>query len=239
MKKFLMLGVAAVAVFAVTGCRWCSDENPNDPSCVRLSHLTETKNAPVATSMVTPNIAISREVFRPVFRAGAARLTVEGSGKDREDATYDAIAKFLAKANCDYIVAVSTVSIKNDHPKAWWDVICWCNGSDHENSLFPLHLHTIFGLFCTYNTNYRVTLSGIPVYLDKLSTETLAADKVEAYDARNGLFLPARGYDKTPARVWRNEPPMPPLEAVPYKTDKLPIQIVGGENRPLPGPLAK
>lgn len=199
MKKFLMLGMAAAATVVVTGCQWCHEVIPGDPSCVELSHGTSTYNHPATTSMVTPNIAISREVFRPVFRAGTARLTVEGSGVDVQDATYDAITKFLAKANCDYIVAVSTTSVRTDHPKAWWDIFCGCRNSDHASSFFPPRIH----IFCRFNTNYKVTLSGIPVYLEKLSTEKLSNEKVELYDTATGLYLPARGYDADPQAVRR------------------------------------
>jgi len=199
MKKFLMLGMAAAATVVVTGCQWCHEVIPGDPSCVELSHGTSTYNHPATTSMVTPNIAISREVFRPVFRAGTARLTVEGSGVDVQDATYDAITKFLAKANCDYIVAVSTTSVRTDHPKAWWDIFCQCSNSDHSSSFFPLKIH----FFCRYNTNYKVTLSGIPIYLERLTTETLDAKKVELYDIATGLYLPSRGYKADPLQVRR------------------------------------
>ena len=199
MKKILMLSMAAAAAVVATGCHWCNDMQPGDPSCVELSHGISTNNHPATTSMVTPNIAISREVFRPVFRTGSARLTVEGSGVDVKDATYDAIAKFLAKANCDYIVSVSTVSVRTDHPKPWWDFLCRCNNSDHASSFFPLRVH----IFCKYNTNYKVTLSGIPIYLEKLSTETLDPKKVELYDMSTGLYLPSRSYDANPKQVRR------------------------------------
>ncbi len=199
MKKILVLGMAAVAAVGITGCRWCNDVQPGNPSCVDLSHGISTYNHPATTSMVTPNIAISREVFRPVFRAGTARLTVEGSGVDVKDATYDAIAKFLAKANCDYIVSVSTISVRTDHPKPWWDIFCQCSNSDHSSSFFPLRIH----IFCRHNTNYRVTISGIPIYLEKLSTETLDPKKVELYDTATGLYLPSRGYDSDPKQVRR------------------------------------
>ena len=209
MKKFLMLGMAAAAAVVVTGCRWCNDVRPNDPSCIELAHGISTFNHPATTSMTTPNIAISREVFRPVFRPGPGRLTVEGSGDDVQDATYDAIAKFLSKANCDYIVSVSTVSVKTDHPKPWWDFLCWCRNSDHRWRWFwivPLRVH----IFCWHNTNYKVTLSGIPIYLERLSTETLDPKKVELYDTATGLYLPARGYDANPLQVRRNY--CPPIE---------------------------
>ncbi|MBO4491064.1 MAG: hypothetical protein J5944_06865 [Lentisphaeria bacterium] len=199
MKKILVLSMAAVAAVSITGCRWCNDVQTGDPSCVDLSHEISPRNHPATVSMVTPNIAISREVFRPVFRAGSARLTVEGSGFDVKDATYDAISRFLAKANCDYIVSVSTVSVRTDHPKPWWDIFCQCRNSDHSSSFFPPRIH----IFCRYNTNYKVTLSGIPIYLEKLSTETLDPKKVELYDTATGLYLPARGYDEDPEHVRR------------------------------------
>lgn len=181
MKKIFVMSLAAVAAVVVTGCRWCNDVLPNDPSCVKSSHDWVTFNHPGTTAMVTPNVSISREVFRPVFRAGAGRLTVLGSGSTREDATYDAIAKFLDKTNCDYIVTVSTVSVKTIHPKPWWY------------------------LFVPCNKNFRVTLSGIPVYLEKLTVETLASEKVEAYDGQVGVFLPSRGYNSNPSKCIRTK----------------------------------
>lgn len=201
MKKIFVMSLAAVAAVVVTGCRWCSDVLPNDSSCVKSSHDWETFNHPGTTAMVTPNVTISREVFRPVFRAGAGRLTVLGSGSTREDATYDAIAKFLDKTNCDYIVTVSTVSVKTIHPKPWWY------------------------FFVARNRNFRVTLSGIPVYLEKLSVETMAADKVEAYDGKVGVFLPSRGYSSSPSQAVRIDPPMPPVKMEPITLKKLPVQI--------------
>ena len=176
MKKIIVLSMAAVAAVGITGCRVCSDVQPGNPSCVEPAHAISNYNHPATISMVTPNIAVSREVFRPVFRAGSARLTVEGTGANVEAATYDAITKFLAKSNCDYIVSVSTVSVKTNHPKPWWG---W------------------------RLTNYRVTISGIPIYLEKLSTETLDPKKVELYDIATGLYLPVRGYDKDPNQVRR------------------------------------
>lgn len=198
MRKILVMSLAAVAAVVVTGCRWCSDVLPNDPSCAKSSHDLVPFNEPATTAMVTPTVAISREVFRPVFRAGAGRLTVVGSGNDREDATYDAIAKFLDKTNCDYIVSVSTVSVKTVHPKPWWY------------------------LFVPRNRNYRVTLSGIPVYLEKLSVETLDPDKVDAYDAKSGVFLPSRGYFRNPKQAVRRTPPLPPVEMKPVSI-KMPV----------------
>ena len=177
MKKVFVLGLAAAAVGMLSGCTWCSAPLASDPSCLTTEHKLVTTDQPYAASMVSPNIAISREVFRPVFRAGAGRLTVMGAGSDREDATYDAIAKFLEKTNCDYIVSVSTVTVKKTHPTPWWYF------------LLPKH------------NNYSVTLSGIPVYLEKLSCETLDAEKTEAYDAVAGQYLPARGYNSSPAKA--------------------------------------
>ena len=200
MKSFVVVCVAAVVAAGVTGCRWCYDPQQNNPSCLEESHVLITTNKPDTVSMVTPNIGISREVFRPVFRAGTARLTVMGSGFNREEASMDAIAKFLEKANCDYIVSVSTVAVKTIHPTPWWHFIC-------------CHSFTPWWHVTCNHSNYSVRLSGIPVYMDKLSCEQLAADKVEAYDANTGLFIPSRGYDSTPAKATRLIPPMSPADA--------------------------
>lgn len=179
MKKVLMFAFVGAVMLTVAGCRWCSEPQPGDPSCVEVSHHYDRLNKPLTTSMVTPNIAISREVFRPVFRAGAGRLTVVGSGDDRESATIDAISKFLSKASCDFIVSVSTVAVETIHPKPWWYI------------------------FCFRNRNWSVTLSGIPIYLDKLSVETLHPAKVETYDAAGGVFLPSRGHQNDPVKACR------------------------------------
>ena len=232
MKKFLILGIAAAAMVTVAGCRWCNDPQPNDPSCIKESHEIETTNFPPSTNMVTPHVAVSREVFRPVFRAGAGRLTVVGSGCDRKNATHDAIAKFLEKANCDYIVAVSTVTVKKDHPKPWWDFICWCKSDDHTSSLFPFHLHP--AIFCGTSTNYKVTISGIPIYLERLSVETLHPDKVDAYDAATGLYLPSRGHDKMPQKAVRMPAPTPLIKGC-VEVTKIPVRVAVSEG-PAPAP---
>lgn len=179
MKKVLMFAFVGAVMLTVTGCRWCSEPQAGDPSCIDASHHYGRVNKPLAMSMVTPNIAISREVFRPVFRAGVGRLTVVGTGDDRESATIDAISKFLDKASCDFIVSVSTVAVETIHPKPWWYI------------------------FCFRNCNWSVTLSGIPIYLDKLSVETLHPAKVETYDAAGGVFLPSRGFQNDPEKASR------------------------------------
>ena len=90
MKKFGLFCAAAVVALAVTGCRWCDDVKANDPSCILESHNIRTTNTPGTVSLVTPNIAISREVFRPVFRAGGFfiaihRLPVVGGKQNRNN----------------------------------------------------------------------------------------------------------------------------------------------------------
>ena len=152
MKKILSCGAALAAVVVVTGCRMCSEPIYSDPTCIENSHLLEVKVRPNAVSLTRPNIAGSRELFRPVFRAGEKRITVVGEGVERKIAINDAIAKFLAKADCDYIVGVTTIVTKKTHP-TW-------------------------RFFST--SNYTVTLSGLPIHLDKLACETLEAEKADA-----------------------------------------------------------
>ena len=201
MKKILMFAFVSAVMLTIAGCSWCSEPQPGDPSCIEVSHHYDNKNKPFTTSMVTPNIAISREVFRPVFRAGAGRMTVVGSGDDREGATIDAISKFLAKASCDFIVSVSTVAVETIHPKPWWYI------------------------FCGRNRNWSVTLSGIPVYLDKLSVETMNPEKVDAYDAAGGLYLPSRGHLDDPKKAVRLPAPLPPLKAATVTLNKIPVRV--------------
>ena len=150
MKKLILCGVAAFAAFAVTGCRMCVDPILNDPTCIEPSHYRATDVNPLNINFKKPLIAESLELFRPVFKAGN-RITVVGEGTSVETATFDAFAKFMAKANCDYIVAVTRVINKKTHPT--WRI------------------------FAT--TNYTVTLSGIPVILEKLSCETIKEKEVE------------------------------------------------------------
>lgn len=157
MKKVLFCGAIIAAVAVLTGCNMCIAPIPNDPTCIENSHMSEVQVRPNALALTAPTIAGSRELFRPVFRAGTKRFTVVGEGLERSIALNDAIAKFLAKADCDYIVGVTTVVTKKTHP-TW-------------------------RLFAT--SNYTVTLSGLPIYLDKLSCQTLEekkADQVTAVD---------------------------------------------------------
>ena len=173
MKKFLSRGVAVVAAFAMTGCQWCKEPLANDASCIELTHKITNENRPDAASFVSPNISIGRQVFRPSFRVGPGRLTVTGVGETQDSATYDAIRQFLSKANCDYIISVSKVSDKKKHP-TW--------------------------RFWSRSLSWSVTISGIPLYLDKIETEMLDANSVKWYDSQNGVYLPVREYNKFPEK---------------------------------------
>lgn len=150
MKKMIVFGAAAAAL-AFTGCRMCIDPIPGDATCIENSHFMETTVMPKAMTRVSPNLAGSLELFRPVFKAGTQRITVVGEGTSRGGARQDAIAKFLAKANCDYIVSVSSVVVEKAHP-TW-------------------------RLFTT--SNYAYTLSGIPIHLEKLSVEKISPEKAD------------------------------------------------------------
>ena len=149
MKKMVLSGIAAVAAIAFTGCSMCSDPIHGEITCIENSHFNEVLVRPNALALTKPNLAGSRELFRPVFKAGEKRITVVGEGLTRRIARNDAIAKFLATANCDYVVGVTTVVKAKTHP-TW-------------------------RFFST--TNYTVTLSGIPIHLEKLSWESLDAQK--------------------------------------------------------------
>ena len=176
MKKFLSMGAAVVAAFAMTGCQWCSDNLANDASCIELTHKIANDNKPDAASFVSPNIGVGRQVFRPSFRVGPGRLTVTGVGETQDSATYDAIRQFLAKANCDYIVSVSKVSDRKKHP-TW--------------------------RFWKRSLSWSVTISGIPLYLEKLEVEKLEDEAVKWHDSHAGVYLPVREYDKFPDKNLR------------------------------------
>lgn len=150
MKKLICCGVAAFAVFAVTGCRMCSDPIINDPTCIEPSHFTATDLNPRARTMVAPNVGASKELFRPVFKAGNERITVVGSGTDYKAARTDAFVKFIETAKCDYVIAVTTVVSEKTHPT--WRF--WAT------------------------TNYSVRLTGIPIYMEKITRETITPEKV-------------------------------------------------------------
>ena len=176
MKKFLSMGVAVVAAFAMTGCQWCSDNLANDASCIELTHKITNDNRPDAASFVSPNVRVGRQVFRPSFRVGPGRLTVTGVGDTQDSATYDAIRQFLAKANCDYIISVSKVSDKKKHP-TW--------------------------RFWKRSLSWSVTISGIPLYLEKLDVEELDAESLKWHDCDTGVYKPAREYNKFPDQSTR------------------------------------
>ena len=178
MKKLLTLCAVAGIAFALSGCRWCTDPIANAEDCIEVTHKFQNANKPDAAIMVTPNVAISNQVFRPVFRTGPGRLTVVGVGDTEENATYNAISKFIEKASCDYIVAVSKIINRKKHPT--WRL--WSSNS------------------------YSVTLSGIPMYLDKLAEEKMKAEDIEFHDDNNGVFLPSREYNKFPEKNVRPQP---------------------------------
>ena len=145
MKNFVSFFALSAVVVSLTGCSMCTSPISGEDTCIEKDHYTEVQIRPNALSLTKPNLAGSRELFRPVFKAGSKRVTVVGEGLTRDIARNDAIAKFLATANCDYIVGVTTIVKTKTHP-TW-------------------------RLFST--TNYSVTLSGIPIHLDKLSCETV------------------------------------------------------------------
>ncbi len=147
MKRIAMSAMAAASVMIFAGCQMCTSPIEGDPSCIEPSHATGTSVTPEAVEYSKPLFKSSRDVFRPVYKAGTARVSAIGSGTNLEDATADAIAKILASNKCDYVVAVSRVITKKTHPSG------------------------LLRLFST--TNYTVTLSGLPIYLDKLEKETL------------------------------------------------------------------
>lgn len=187
MKKLLIGSMAAVAAVVFTGCRMCCDPIPNDPSCIENSHFAAVGVKPDGRTMVTPNIGASKELFRPVFKAGTERITVVGKGTSLKDATNDAFAKFIETAKCDYVIAVTTVVSEKTHPT--WRL--WAT------------------------TNYTVTLSGLPIYMEKLACETLTPEKVvlEASTDASGNFA-AELKERSTGDAVRKDVDMTPLREV-------------------------
>ena len=145
MKKVVLLSGMACAVAMVgAGCAMCNNPMPQDPSCIEESHLRDTRVRPLSLSKVSPRIVESNRQFRPVFRAGT-KVTGTGTGLSEKDALCAAIADILNSQKCDYVVSVNHITTSKTHP-TW-------------------------RFFCT--TNYTVTVSGIPIFLDRLVEEDI------------------------------------------------------------------
>lgn len=145
MKKLFILAPAFVATAMIfTGCAMCTD--PISVACTENTHNTDKLITPESMAFTAPLIVPTRDTFRPTFAAGTKRMTAVGNGTSREEATNDAFMKFKAAAECDYIVAVNISIVKSTHP-TW-------------------------RFFAT--TNYTVTITGLPIYLDKLVREEAA-----------------------------------------------------------------
>ncbi|MBE6376846.1 MAG: hypothetical protein E7050_10320 [Lentisphaerae bacterium] len=201
MKKFLIGGMAAVAALAFTGCKMCCEPIANDPTCIENSHYTSVGLNPAARTMVSPNLGASKQLFRPVFKAGTERISVIGKGTDYDSAVEDAYAKFLAQTNCDYVVAVTTVVSEKTHPT--WRF--WAT------------------------TNYSVTLSGLPMYLEKLDCETLTPEKVvlESTTNTNGSYA-GELRERSTGEATRKDVDLSPLNKIEKsKVDNLVSGIVG------------
>ena len=159
MKKTIMLSGAAILVMlGGVGCAMCKAPIPNDPNCIEDTHLIESNVKPIPFHLTTPVIVQPDRQFRPVFRAGA-KVTGTGEGLDEKAALYDAIKNIMTREKCDYIVAVTRISTSKTHP-TW-------------------------RFFST--TNYMVTISGIPVYLEKLVEEPINKEDVAAAKAASDV----------------------------------------------------
>ena len=140
-KQFLLVPAFVATAMIFTGCAMCTD--PFTVSCTEPTHKIDKSVKPESIEFTSPRIVPTRDTFRPTFAAGTQRFTATGSGTSREEALYDAFINFKAAANCDFIVAANISVVKSTHP-TW-------------------------RLFAT--TNYTVTLSGLPITLDKLIRE--------------------------------------------------------------------
>ena len=148
-KMLLCLFGAAVTATTFTGCAMCNMPIKNDASCVEPSHIASTSLKPENIAYVLPQTAACTDVFKPSFEAGAKRVFATGTGTSLEEATADAIANFMEKTECDYIVGTTRVITTKTHPT--------------------------YRFFAT--TNYTVRLAGIPVTMSKL--EKVQAPKAE------------------------------------------------------------
>ncbi|MBE6375074.1 MAG: hypothetical protein E7050_01290 [Lentisphaerae bacterium] len=158
MKKHMILAMSAVAAgIFAGGCAVCTD--PIDSSCIEVSHPGNKQVLPDGVAFQAPVVKASPDYIVPRFRVGNVRVTAIGTGNSLEEATNDAIINFKKKAQCDYIVAVNTDVSQHTHP--------------------TLRIHAL--------TNYSVSLTGLPVFLDRLEVvdgkaeaEAAAAKTAEA-----------------------------------------------------------
>ena len=139
-KMFVCLFGAAATAVALTGCAMCSAPISGDDSCIEPSHIATVELNPENISYVQPKVAPCTDVFKPSFEAGLKRITVIGTGNSLDEATSDAIAKFMDKTECDYIVGTTRVITTKTHPTSRFIA----------------------------TTNYTVKLSGIPVTMSKV-----------------------------------------------------------------------
>jgi hypothetical protein len=142
-KIFISITGAIVATI-FSGCAMCNDPIQNDKSCIEPSHDSSNIITPTNIDYTQPKIAPCTDVFKANFEAGKERVVVTGTGNSLEAATNDAIARFMEKANCDYIVGTTRIVTVKTHP-TW-------------------------RFFST--SNYTVKLSGIPVSLSRLEKVT-------------------------------------------------------------------
>ena len=148
-KMLVCLFGAAVTATVFTGCSMCNMPIQDDASCVEPSHITSIQLDPQNIAYAQPKVAPCTDVFKPSFEAGSKRVTVTGTGNSLDEATADAIAAFMEKTECDYIVGTTRVITTKTHPT--------------------------YRFFAT--TNQTVKLSGIPVTMKKL--EKLQPPKAE------------------------------------------------------------
>lgn len=166
MKKTLALLLTVGISLVITGCVHCASPRPEDPSCLVNEHITADQIDPNSVGLVRPGIIPSKDFFRPVFRAGAQRVTVVGSGPTKKAALQNAIKVFMEKNNCDFIVAVKFVYEDVTHPQAaFWR---WFFSGDKD---------------------FTVTLSGIPITLESL--EHVDADELPKPPAPAAPAAPA------------------------------------------------
>ena len=97
MKKiFTAILMGAVSMGLLSGCAFC--RKPQLDSCVppQADHGYSQTIAPSPVTVAQPIVLPSGDVFRPVFRADAKRVTATGIGDSPEEARNNAVVNFTA-----------------------------------------------------------------------------------------------------------------------------------------------
>ena len=147
MKKiFTAILMGVVSMGLLSGCAFC--RKPQLDSCVppQADHSFSQTITPSPVTVAQPIVLPSGDIFRPVFRADAKRVTATGIGECKDDARDNAVVNFINDNKCDHIVAASFTYEETIHPSwKFWKFF--------------------------RSKSYVVKLTGIPVIMDSLIRE--------------------------------------------------------------------